>query len=947
MTTEARLELLSVNGPPKCMGVSDSNRLSVVPCSYSSKATFKFQGTEDATTPGLLLTQSQEQAALALNVAAKKADGNIPVIVESVATSTKLARIKFSYHARANQYVFGPAIFKIDNEAYCLVSAFSEEINEFVLNALYIDESDTTSCASVRLVPFDYDVVVGKLYFGGDKKRGVRYVPNNNGTSVLQVTHPFQAGNFAYNLVTGHVHALTDNDRRLSSVSFESLKKYPLIFFWWNGPLKSYDNFDSRRSGYGFMLSSTPSSISVIDDRGFSGRCLKATSTEIGASIVADQVCSSFVFQPSGRGESKKFNSRQANAREFRSVLFSVNYKSRDYLVRIRRYARSVEVKGQCQVAGYFYAYELTPKKEAENAASSINYRFVWSETSTPVNPKAGFERGFLRWAGDPENALLPDATVVKNTQTDSDILQATGLPANTWSFAFNSDPRVAVMNERKGKEFVPTHCLSVVPCMDKLCLSMDALTSPACVKASLNTVPSTYVDGLSLVQHFDKNSITELGTTIFDPFYDEPRLEVGAEEVAEAEEEQTDSTSRKLLALGTRTRGSSRRTLQQVMQQTHVVANPLSGLATDFAIGDTGRFGLRRVSLRGRPVLLDDRIVVTCTQSVVQPFVPISDLTQKPYGLVSVRFQAEADIPTTKTYSLFNFRRSSGCVVFVTGAGDIGLRCDSGSKPFVRCQSSEIRTSSGRLNLLSGSPYTVSLLYSTDASQPMRVFIDSDLALECSYRTPWRMESASSNLIFGRDQANWEFAGFAGSLYSMSVWAATSYEPLLAKAKAGAAKKIVSVKLVPTVQTTFKCSPEADENSVSFSCTVRSNSTMQLSSLFLACSRPHCSITFAPNQPDTGKSFSFDYIPGSPARFGSENVGKSKTVDDPSVIFDGFDYAVVSSRVTYKQDPTAQSKLELALGGHSEDRFYMISGSCCYATCDKCYSPPPDDGSF
>eukprot|EP00455_Lapot_gusevi_P022178 TRINITY_DN230_c0_g1_i4.p1 TRINITY_DN230_c0_g1~~TRINITY_DN230_c0_g1_i4.p1 ORF type:complete len:359 (-),score=122.47 TRINITY_DN230_c0_g1_i4:88-1164(-) len=338
----------------------------------------------------------------------------------------------------------------------------------------------------------------------------------------------------------------------------------------------------------------------------------------------------------------------------------------------------------------------------------------------------------------------------------------------------------------------------------------------------------------------------------------------------------------------------------------------------------------------------------------VTAPFVAArGDVASSPFGLITLNFVLTKQSKNNRRGSkyLLGFRRITGCVVYVTEGGALGLSCTWDSGKTTSCQ---VRFESLALN--DEKPHEVGLLYSTDVTKPSLLYVEKQLVGSCPTAGKMTLTKAAQSVSVFSDPNTWQFGASKGEIIKFRV-STGAYDDLKkvgageiadtpAKLEVEGAPAVdkIEASLLPALKTTWdQCTPtEKDGQTISLTCqlNVLSATNTPLSvprdAFSLACSRPLCDIRFDDKQPPIGSSFQFTYLPNYPTEFLSEDVGSPDRFPDTSMLTDGFTDGKADFGVKYEPATTAEEAL-LELGVADVMRY-----RCKEACCSRVRAAPP-----
>eukprot|EP00455_Lapot_gusevi_P011760 TRINITY_DN1548_c0_g1_i5.p1 TRINITY_DN1548_c0_g1~~TRINITY_DN1548_c0_g1_i5.p1 ORF type:complete len:347 (+),score=81.93 TRINITY_DN1548_c0_g1_i5:53-1042(+) len=285
-------------------------------------------------------------------------------------------------------------------------------------------------------------------------------------------------------------------------------------------------------------------------------------------------------------------------------------------------------------------------------------------------------------------------------------------------------------------------------------------------------------------------------------------------------------------------------------------------------------------------------------------------------------------DLYRSGSFLLFSNARSSGCIVYITIRGMLGLKCYTNYKVVAKAHAAEW-TKPG-FSMMKGDP-RVSLLLSTRPGSQAVLFVNKQQVFTVPY--VWSPADSSPNLYIFADPNFWQYRvpsiGFLTRSAGMfmryvGIYASNNDKRLrdIATDEGRVYRHDISAVQVPDDLRTkwSNCKFYRNTNTsllYALSCRVTPSAQVPVDALSLSCSRPNCTIQFIlpkdvdlPGKLPTADSYDFVYKPNFPATFTSENVGSSQTVTDPSFISDSFQTKMVSFDLGFVQDDVS-SKLQ------------------------------------
>eukprot|EP00455_Lapot_gusevi_P040282 TRINITY_DN4550_c0_g1_i6.p1 TRINITY_DN4550_c0_g1~~TRINITY_DN4550_c0_g1_i6.p1 ORF type:complete len:506 (+),score=68.47 TRINITY_DN4550_c0_g1_i6:45-1520(+) len=330
--------------------------------------------------------------------------------------------------------------------------------------------------------------------------------------------------------------------------------------------------------------------------------------------------------------------------------------------------------------------------------------------------------------------------------------------------------------------------------------------------------------------------------------------------------------------------------------------------------LGDSGT----RNFLGTKSHVTPDAITVLWGGQLSFPFVPYPAIDNSAFGLITVefgigRFGDPCGIDDTcklvregHSYLLFSIQEMNGCEVFVTAAGHVGLRCAINDQVSI-CQARFDQSS-----LLDYRFHTVSLLYSTLAEFPHRLYVDGQLVMTCAVKEDWSILLASPRLYIGNQPSQWRYINLGAMIRRVAVRVGP-YLALRRKAQGlvdgGARRGVFNATKLKSFDTSWEnCVTVLKNNNThveSIECdlivTRKGQPYVVSRDVFsLACARPTCQIFFPANVSLVGSSFKFIYRPNYPMSFDAKNVGDPGPFRDTALVTDGFGYGHISAIVHY-----------------------------------------------
>eukprot|EP00455_Lapot_gusevi_P029416 TRINITY_DN314_c0_g1_i18.p1 TRINITY_DN314_c0_g1~~TRINITY_DN314_c0_g1_i18.p1 ORF type:complete len:434 (+),score=113.32 TRINITY_DN314_c0_g1_i18:88-1389(+) len=350
-----------------------------------------------------------------------------------------------------------------------------------------------------------------------------------------------------------------------------------------------------------------------------------------------------------------------------------------------------------------------------------------------------------------------------------------------------------------------------------------------------------------------------------------------------------------------------------------------------DMFYADLGDFGHRRFRLHS-----GSRFQVRATGELlvrggmVFPVLPSPEVTSSSYTLfeMSVRF-FRIELKRSGSFLLMSNARASGCIVYATFAGRIGLKCYNNYQVVAQSHITGWgpRTSEA-FSMVNGAVHRVSLLLSTQSGGQVILFLDSVPLFTLPY--VWSPAESSPNLYLFVDPYFWQYSqplpekvsnSWGTWMYHASVYAANDVNRLISIATTFWRHKmnffdnsVPAIQAPTDLRTTWSnCTFYRNKKTNLFyalRCTLTPSIRVPVDVLSLTCSRPTCSIEFIlpskvklPCDIPTADSYDFVYKPNFPATFTSESVGKRPSLKDPSFVSDGFQTRLVSFDLAFVQD--------------------------------------------
>eukprot|EP00455_Lapot_gusevi_P054905 TRINITY_DN8882_c0_g1_i5.p1 TRINITY_DN8882_c0_g1~~TRINITY_DN8882_c0_g1_i5.p1 ORF type:complete len:481 (+),score=110.26 TRINITY_DN8882_c0_g1_i5:107-1549(+) len=184
----------------------------------------------------------------------------------------------------------------------------------------------------------------------------------------------------------------------------------------------------------------------------------------------------------------------------------------------------------------------------------------------------------------------------------------------------------------------------------------------------------------------------------------------------------------------------------------------------------DTGFFGDTRIHRDRRGRLFRGSLILNFRYwepaGVSTYFLHSPTVSSSSTGLIRLAFSAVSFMmrPTNQSYFLFSFRRHTGCDVYITSAGHLGMNCYT-----PQMHSCQIRFRDG-FSLLDGRFHSVALMYSTSSAIPSRFYVDYQMVGECAMPS-WNMAHANNKISFFHDTLFWGFTHFPIQVQEISLY--------------------------------------------------------------------------------------------------------------------------------------------------------------------------------
>eukprot|EP00455_Lapot_gusevi_P056060 TRINITY_DN9221_c0_g1_i4.p1 TRINITY_DN9221_c0_g1~~TRINITY_DN9221_c0_g1_i4.p1 ORF type:complete len:433 (-),score=70.69 TRINITY_DN9221_c0_g1_i4:44-1342(-) len=336
-----------------------------------------------------------------------------------------------------------------------------------------------------------------------------------------------------------------------------------------------------------------------------------------------------------------------------------------------------------------------------------------------------------------------------------------------------------------------------------------------------------------------------------------------------------------------------------------------------DNYLGDIGSRGIRRLRVFGSP--LSPRPSGEIRANAYAKYhngasLPLlfNDIRAFPYISIDIYvriYREQVEERPRNSFVLLSFARSSGCVIYVTFAGNPGIRCYKNSLVFASDQ-----VMSWPQDLFDGEFHKVSVLLSTNSGPGfIQVYIDGQLTFDIAREKSWSFINTGESVSFFYDPHFWMYAPLPASLIRASVIGSDNLDRI----KEIATRRVLgnwefqgdadSIEKVPELETVWSdCTAIGTGKfyeGVECTLTAKQNGetlTVPQDVFSLGCSRPRCTISFSPNQPKLADRYRFVYRPNYPDEFVSENVGDPERFPDPARITDGFTTQTISFQLKF-----------------------------------------------
>eukprot|EP00455_Lapot_gusevi_P046101 TRINITY_DN600_c0_g1_i5.p1 TRINITY_DN600_c0_g1~~TRINITY_DN600_c0_g1_i5.p1 ORF type:complete len:962 (-),score=236.02 TRINITY_DN600_c0_g1_i5:59-2944(-) len=811
---------------------------------------------------------------------------------------------------------FGPMIIYNDQGSTLCVDVSDVGVQQYAFVRVVTDGA-TDQCTEIKFMLPQDDYIPGTIHYANATTQTSK-VPQQCVTYDSAAVPPQSAlylaacdpartdQRFLYNMVTRHLRWATEK-----AGTFDG----PVLFFWWSGPIKAYPDFDEQTKNYGWKIAlSNAASVTAVDRRGYTGHCWSVIEDGTGRrSVTANQTCESFALMP----ESENFFVKrlQKPPRETSTIVLQVvtgKARGPPKCLLAHREAKVVATAdgtrhvdrvwritvGRCRFERYWLPQRFVL---TQNVGSSCS-------NSTCL--------GLIRWSGDYEHVLfiatLPDVgPLTGNFPILSSGLEEANIP---YEFDFPLD------REGPVRTTLPDG-------------------TPACFGQVDDDKHVYLTTDMSICLTIRATFASQTG-----PDYDDPAILT----LVRFDYSSAVVQAKALAAI------SLIGDLGELRKQARTSAKARSKFFRyfDYYFADLGVSGTRRFARSGIGLQITPFGDLTANvhphhrNGVQFGFLQFSDkLVQNEYTLASVTLRVTRLQPE-KTQVLMSFARGSGCVLFVTGLGRLGLKCFDQAQEMFTVQVQDWADDSFSLV---GSYHKVSLLFSRHQGGPVGVYVDGVLALSTTNPTSWNILDTSTHLWLFTDPYLWQYHPLPASLTRFSLVASND----LSKLQDVAQRNVLSDKLTfgqleadpedivtaSGIQTSWDdCEVVKNDTTgfvEGFSCTLSATQngqpiTVPRDLFNLACSRPRCTIKFDPDAADVDSSFDFTYRSNYPADFQSEDVGSPGLFHDPSFVTDGWTTRSVSFGINYA--PVAASLLEVDDSHEVADVMnYRCMQSCCF----------------
>eukprot|EP00455_Lapot_gusevi_P041228 TRINITY_DN4758_c0_g1_i2.p1 TRINITY_DN4758_c0_g1~~TRINITY_DN4758_c0_g1_i2.p1 ORF type:complete len:484 (-),score=56.36 TRINITY_DN4758_c0_g1_i2:81-1532(-) len=392
-----------------------------------------------------------------------------------------------------------------------------------------------------------------------------------------------------------------------------------------------------------------------------------------------------------------------------------------------------------------------------------------------------------------------------------------------------------------------------------------------------------------------------------------------------------------------------------------------------DTFVADLGNTGIRRFTYTGlgSQMLPSGELVANLDDQrggIAFPLQQSGPLRNPGYIYIEFYFRAFPSVLSNwkqdNPYMLMSFARTSGCVLYVTFLGHLGIRCykdgyEMGSDQVQDWPSTS--PSSTSYSLLDGQLHKVAVLYTNQALNKTLVFVDGVQVLSVDVKATSDLKSISSAATFFSDPYFWQYSRLPGSLHRVSILTAPTLSILIAQAKTllfsvpslgtGSFKNVAGIRTqwtqcvftrrtgYPMIYESMNCSLiPVDPNN--------NRITVPIDVFSLGCSRPRCQIYFAPGQNQLQNSYKFVYKPNFPTYFVSEDVGNPSLWMDMAFVTDGLKTLTVGFGVRYQQTDRVYLEVENSDSlevANSDTYGYQCVQGCC-STIDR-KTTNQDDG--
>eukprot|EP00455_Lapot_gusevi_P037875 TRINITY_DN4248_c0_g1_i7.p1 TRINITY_DN4248_c0_g1~~TRINITY_DN4248_c0_g1_i7.p1 ORF type:complete len:1002 (+),score=199.18 TRINITY_DN4248_c0_g1_i7:78-3083(+) len=848
-----RIQLVSTTLDFRCLARSQTptnmSYLSLEACSYASNQQFVYDAT---------LKTLTTQDGTGNNFAVKNISGIVPAGPEPVVLRPNSAVEDYEeWHIKFGDFfgirIQGPA------DSKCLQVGLDEA--KPIVTAVKLNTNGTGDrCSRFKFMLLEADHVAGQIRLFSNKDTDDNHCVTFNSTasppqSVLYAA-PCQTGlstqRFVYNFISKHLRTAYQVTAPATPINQSAL------FFWWSGAIKQYPNqitFDTP--GYGWTLPMLRvGNVIMNDERYYSGKCWRLSDNQ----IVANQTnCGLFSFKP----ERLPF------------FLLGVAPPTRKYsTVQITIPSNPTQCATLAKMPDLnSYNLQLQMKDCAEVQTYNIGTRMVLSQLTDATCTTTACS-GHLHWAGELDRIMLPSNSQYFNFSAHSRQIIFHPLTEDMVPYSFNLPYRRLGYINATYQGY--TACVGV----DSNNLLIMTDNPSQCVKFFVRpaNVSITGMDmdqpGVTVLERFDRRA-TWLFENPKDP------------DIGDA------TTLRQAVQMGRGLSLADQNKFQRIF---------------DAFVADLGGSGVFRFAFTGlgsRLTPWGDLVANLDNQSGGIAF-PLQLPNNVNSFLIDFYFSVvSSSLDGSKQgsgYMLMSFVGTSGCVLYVTFAGGLGIRCyreDAVGSAQVKYWPSPA------FSLLDGKTHQVALLYTTQASQNISVFVDGRKVLSITAHDDSDMDNIASAASFFYDPSLWQYTPLPGALQRVSIFTGSSISSLTTQATTlalnvsrlpGDINQLTRVGNIQTRWTNCVFARRVDYPLYdSMSCTLtavdgnNNNITLPMDVFSLGCSRPHCQIYFAPGQSQLQSSYTLVYKPNFPGTFMSEDVGNPDTFTDKAFVTDGF----------------------------------------------------------